>query len=96
MFSFCSLESVCDVEDQLHVHGSLRYAGTPSVNDGNQSAVHLVHVALGEEPASGPRLVLHLGGQTHTATQKHYINLKSVACKTANALIFSVNYRLGL
>ena len=51
---------MCYVEDKLHVHGSVRDTGTTSVNDGDQSAVQFVHVALGEEPAPPPRLVLHL------------------------------------
>lgn len=54
------LDGVCDVENELHVHGSLRYAGTASVDDGDQRAVQFVHVALGQQPASAAGLVLHL------------------------------------
>ena len=49
-----------DVEDELHVHGRVRHAGTTSMDDRDQSAVQLVHVALREEPASPASLVLHL------------------------------------
>lgn len=54
------LDGVCDVEKELHVHGSLWYAGTPSVDDGDERAVQFVHVALGQQPASTASLVLHL------------------------------------
>lgn len=43
----CVLNGVCDVEDKLHVHGCLWYAGQASVDDGDQSIVQLVHIALG-------------------------------------------------
>lgn len=54
------LDGVCDVENELHVHGSLGYAGTPSVDDGDQRAVQFIHVTLGQQPASTASLVLHL------------------------------------
>lgn len=54
------LDGVCDVEHELHVHGSLGYAGTASVDDGDQRAVQFVHVALGQESATAASLVLHL------------------------------------
>lgn len=54
------LDGVCDVESELHVHGSLGYAGATSVDDGDQGAVQFVHVPLGEQPASTAGLVLHL------------------------------------
>lgn len=60
--SACALDGVCDVEDELHVHGSLGDTGAPAMDDGDQSAVQLVHVALREEPAPAARLVLHLRG----------------------------------
>lgn len=65
---------VCDVKDELRVHGRLRYARAASVDDGDQSAVQFVHVALREEPASAASLVLHLGGgkkKRHTDVQTH-------------------------
>lgn len=55
-----SSDDVCDVKDELHVHGSLWDAGAASVDDGDQGAVQLVHVALGEELTSAASLVLHL------------------------------------
>lgn len=55
-----------DVEDELHVHGGLRYAGATAVDDGNQGAVQLVHVALREESTSATGLVLHLRANTST------------------------------
>lgn len=54
------LDGVCDVEYELHVHGSLWHAGAPAVDDGDQRAVQFVHVALGQQPASTASLVLHL------------------------------------
>lgn len=42
---------MCDVEDELHVHGSLWYTSTTSMDDRDQSAVQLIHVALREELA---------------------------------------------
>lgn len=64
------LDGVCDVKDKLHVHGSLWYTGATSMDDGDQSAVQFVHVALREEPASTASLVLHLSvkktNKTHT------------------------------
>lgn len=54
------LDGVRDVENELHVHGSLGNAGATSVDDGDQRAVQFVHVALGQQPASGAGLVLHL------------------------------------
>lgn len=67
-WSACALDGVCDVEDELHVHGSLRHTSATSMDDGDQSAVQLVHVALREEPASGASLVLHLRASTETLT----------------------------
>lgn len=66
--TFCSqspthrgvLDGVCDVESELHVHGSLGHAGAPSVDDGDQGAVQFVHVTLGQQPAPTAGLVLHL------------------------------------
>lgn len=59
-----ALDGVSDVEDELHVHGSLRHAGATSVDDGDQGAVQLVHVALREQPSCAAGLVLHLRAQT--------------------------------
>lgn len=69
----CASDAVCDVKDELHVQGGLRYARAASVDDGDQSAVQFVHVALREEPASAASLVLHLGGgkNTHTHANTH-------------------------
>lgn len=53
-------DDVRNVKDELHVHGGLGDAGAASVDDGDQGAVQLVHVALGEELASAAGLVLHL------------------------------------
>lgn len=55
---------MCDVKDELHVHGSLWYTSTPSMDDRDQSVVQFIHVALREEPASTASLVLHLGEET--------------------------------
>ena len=66
-----------DVEEELHVHGDLGHAGTAAVDDGDQGAVQVVHVALGEQPAPRARLVLHLGwvggteGRTDEDTGRH-------------------------
>lgn len=68
--SACASHGVCDVKDELHVHGSLRYARAASVDDGDQSAVQFVHVALREEPASAASLVLHLGGGKKKKTHR--------------------------
>lgn len=57
---------VRNVKDELHVHGGLRDAGAASVDDGDQGAVQLVHVALGEELASAAGLVLHLRARQNT------------------------------
>lgn len=51
---------MCDVEGELHVHGSLGHAGASSVDDGDQRAVQFVHVTLGQQPAPTAGLVLHL------------------------------------
>lgn len=61
-----ALDGVCDVEDKLHVHGSLGDTSTTSVDDGDQSPVQLVHVVLREQPASRASLVLHLRAKTPT------------------------------
>lgn len=62
--AFCShcgvLDGVCDVESELHVHGSLGHAGAAPVDDGDQRAVQFVHVTLGQQPAPAAGLVLHL------------------------------------
>lgn len=58
------LDGVRDVENELHVHGSLGNAGATSMDDGDQRAVQFVHVALGQQPASGAGLVLHLSKET--------------------------------
>lgn len=58
-------DDVCNVKDKLHVHGGLGDAGTASMDDRDQGAVQLVHVALGEELASAAGLVLHLQVQKH-------------------------------
>lgn len=75
-----------DVEDELHVHGGLRHAGAPSMDDGDQSAVQLVHVALGEESAPGAGLVLHLGERERerTCTRTHVILRTAVAAHQFN------------
>lgn len=59
-------DDVRNVKDELHVHGGLRDAGAASVDDGDQGAVQLVHVALGEELASAAGLVLHLRARQNT------------------------------
>lgn len=64
-----SSDDVRDVEDELHVHGGLRDAGAASVDDGDEGAVQLVHVALGEELASAAGLVLHLRVQKTTQSR---------------------------
>ena len=66
----CVLDAVCYVVDKLDIHGYLWHTGSASVDDGNEGAVQLVHVALGKEPASRARLVLHLR-HTHTQTHEH-------------------------
>lgn len=58
------LDEVSDVENELHVHGGLGYAGSASVDDGDQRSVQFVHVALGQQPTSAARLVLHLDPET--------------------------------
>ncbi len=63
-----ALDGVCDVEGELHVHCSLWNACATSVDDGDQSAVQLVHVALREEASSTAGLVLHLTANTHRHT----------------------------
>lgn len=63
-----SLDGVCDVEDELHVHGSLWDTSAASMNDGDQGAVQLVHVALREEFSSRACLVLHLVENTQRNT----------------------------
>lgn len=64
---------MCDVENELHVHGGLGHAGTPSVDDGDQRAVQLVHVALGQQPASAAGLVLHLGKRKEVGEKKRLV-----------------------
>lgn len=63
---------MCNVKDELQVHGSLWYTGATSMDDGDQSAVQFVHVALREEPASTASLVLHLSVKTHTQKHTHH------------------------
>ena len=70
------LDGVCDVEDELHVHSSLWDTSTTSVDDGDQSAVQLVHVALREEPTSAAGLVLHL--RADTAEHKIKLHCRAV------------------
>lgn len=74
-WSACALDGVCDVEDELHVHGGLRDTRAASVDDGDQGAVQLVHVALREEAASAAGLVLHLRARRtnrHTLTSTEH------------------------
>lgn len=76
--SACALDGVCDVEDKLHVHGSLWNTSTTSVDDGDQSAVQLVHVVLREQSASRASLVLHLRAKTHIYTHHSFTEHKIV------------------
>lgn len=59
-WSTCTFNGMCDIEHELHVHGSLWHTCTLPMDDRDQSAVHLIHVALWEKTAFGASLVLHL------------------------------------
>lgn len=67
----CALDGVCDVEKELQVHGRLGHAGAAPVDDGDQSAVQLVHVALGQQAATAAGLVLHLDGGAEDESHNH-------------------------
>lgn len=73
-----------DEEDELHVHGGLRYAGATAVDDGNQGAVQLVHVALREESTSATGLVLHLRANTSTC-----VNTRLPRLNPVTSIVFS-------
>ena len=60
-----SSQAVWDVEDELHVEGVLGDTGASAVNGGDQSAIQLVHVVLGQWPTAWACLVLNLE-HTHT------------------------------
>lgn len=64
-----SSQAVWDVEDELHVEGVLGDTGASAVNGGDQSAIQLVHVVLGQWPTAWACLVLNLE-HTHTHTQR--------------------------
>lgn len=84
-------DDVCDVKDELHVHGGLGDAGAASMDDRDQSAVQLVHVALGEELASAAGLVLNLQVWENTFL---LMNLDNIFQKESHQLLYFLPYPL--